>query len=228
MAIAFDTSASATWAPAPAAAVSWSHTVGSGSDRLLLVAIHLRSDDETVSGITFNSVAMTFVAAVSYGSGALRTEIWQLVNPDTGSHGIVATLVGTVTSTGGGSSMSFSGVDQTTPIGNTNTGTQDAGGGTSITTSLTTAQGNSWVVDAVTHRNDIDITAGGSQANVLEHNNGTSTIGGMSTRATTSAGSYSMSWSDGADHQWRHVLAEVRDAAGGGGGGPARRVFLIG
>ena len=178
---------------------------------MLLVAVHLRGA-QTVTGITYNSDAMTHVATAIQSAGVLRTEIWRLVNPDSGANSVLVTLSAAIDSSLGGSAMSFTGVDQTTPIGATATAGPDTG--TSVSTNLTTAQNNSWVVDAVTHRNDIDITAGGSQSNVLEHNNGTSTIGGMSTRLAPTAGSYAMSWADGADHQWRHVLLELRDAAG--------------
>jgi cytolysin (calcineurin-like family phosphatase) len=64
---------------------SFSYSVGSGDDRLLLVRIHYRNgpaSPTSVSSVTYNGVALT---KQETRSGAQNCDIWYLVNPPTRS-----------------------------------------------------------------------------------------------------------------------------------------------
>ncbi len=72
--------------------ISYSQTVGSGSDRILFSCVTDQSGISTnVSGITFNSVAFTKIAERNNGALDGVTSLWYLVNPASGSHTLEAT-----------------------------------------------------------------------------------------------------------------------------------------
>src|SRR6185369_15578857 len=99
-AIAFD--AAATKTVTNAASASWSHTVGSGSDRVLIVGLTLEDTSTSVlnvSAITCNGTAMT---AVSGGVGTAgsstfdRAQLYYVLNPASGANTISVTFGGAV------------------------------------------------------------------------------------------------------------------------------------
>jgi len=96
MAISFDASSQGYNDGTGSTTSSISHTVGSGSNRLLIVSIFHQDTDQTVSGVTADGVAMTFLARTSFGSGgtARKIEMWYLLTPNVGSQTITATFTG--------------------------------------------------------------------------------------------------------------------------------------
>ncbi|MCF8457939.1 MAG: DUF11 domain-containing protein [Bacteroidales bacterium] len=106
--------------------LTFSHTPGTGSDRLLLVSVSVGNTDVsdetapgTITGVTFGGTTMTQVTTI-YSSIAVRSYIYQLVNPSSATANIVIT-VGTKTSGVIASATTFTGVNQTTPLGTTET-----------------------------------------------------------------------------------------------------------
>ena len=124
--------------------LSWTHTVGSGSDRALLVGISITNQiaatpvcspapcppntlpitplpavNFSILSATDNGVAMTQVGGAGFtpdGSGiTVQTVIYQLVNPPSGANNIVVTFTPLVVTHAVGNSVSFNGVNQTTP-----------------------------------------------------------------------------------------------------------------
>src|SRR5450432_24092 len=67
----------------------------------------------TATSVTYNGAALTFAGAST--NGTVRTEIWYLVAPTAGSHSVVVTAP--VASDVTASSVSFTGVNQATPVG---------------------------------------------------------------------------------------------------------------
>lgn len=204
----FDSSSSASW-QGVTNAISWTHTC-KGSNRLLVVAVGIRGADNNaaVSSITYNSVALTKLIEVPFNGAQLRLELWYLTNPATSANTVSVTLTANTSGALGGGAISFNGIAQPS-LGAYSIGTQETGGGVSITTNITTGSDNSWILDAVLHRNDTDILEGTQQTNRIETNNG-STLLALSTKPKAKAGGTSMSWSAGADHSWRHILAEIQ------------------
>lgn len=136
MAIAFD--AVTDGGNAIATSLTFSHTVGSGSDRLLVVEMMGATSGSGDGTCTFNGVSMTLAGKVQCPADRW-TYLFYLLNPDTGTHDVVATsndsnAVAAVAS-------SYTGVGSYES--NANTGT-DASIGT-ITVSVTTVAANAWV-----------------------------------------------------------------------------------
>lgn len=75
---------------------SFTHTIGRGlANRVLLVAIHVFAAG-SVSGITYNGVALTLVR--SDASGIYKTEWWRLSSPTEGANTVAVTLSASLTS----------------------------------------------------------------------------------------------------------------------------------
>lgn len=100
--IAFDAASNSGYKAAESS-YSWNHTC-TGNDRYLTVGISMLSLAQTVSGITYNGVAMTLLGVQSSITGAARVELWGLVAPATGSNSIAVTLTDSIASAGNASS----------------------------------------------------------------------------------------------------------------------------
>ena len=99
MAIAIDT-ATNSGVNASVSSFSWSHTVGSGTNRGLEVNLQFRDSslaDIGASGVTFNGVAMTKLKGHkdAAAAGNIGAEIWYLPAPSVGNLLIAVTLNGT-------------------------------------------------------------------------------------------------------------------------------------
>ena len=124
--------------------LAWSHVVGSGTNRILMVGITIGGNSttgavSTVTSVTYGSQALTLVpnTAISAANAEIRTEIWYLLAPNTGTNTITVTLpAGARSITGGG--VSYTGVDQTTPFG---TAASATGVGTTASLGVTSAVG---------------------------------------------------------------------------------------
>ena len=139
---------------------SWSHTC-SGDRRFLIVSVGMLSAvGNSVSGITYNGIALSLIGTQSAGMDVIRTEMWGLVNPTTGSNTIAVTLNSSTVSIA--EATSWAGVNQSTPTeglagaGATNMGAADA------TVDVTTSTAEDYVIDAVTS-DDAAITAASDQ-----------------------------------------------------------------
>jgi hypothetical protein len=91
-----------------------SHTC-SGSNRLLLVWVFFEGSSGSVTGITYNGVALTSVSSVTEGTMERKAELWRLIAPATGANDIEVSYSGSPNNIGV-IGLSFTGVDQTTPL----------------------------------------------------------------------------------------------------------------
>lgn len=115
--------------------VSWSHTVGSGSNAALYVFASLNSAPPSNPTATYNGIAMTLIANVG------SRYVYRLTNPPSGTHTIQVTA--TVTQTWLCEATSFFGVDPYAPEGTIVT--DNAGTPTLVNDSATgTANGMIW------------------------------------------------------------------------------------
>ena len=147
--IAFDAVSSDQTADAGAGSLSWSHTVGAGSERLLVVGVSIRNDaGQTVTGVTYNSTALTYLNSVANGTNA-RVEMWYLKEADfpgtAGAYNVEVTLSASARVVA--AAASFFNVDQTTPFGTfaSNTGTSNPFPNPGVT--VTNASGDVVVAD---------------------------------------------------------------------------------
>lgn len=200
--IAFDATANAGNLTAVSSA-TFSHTI-TGANNVLVVAAAGRTaktdENNTVTGITYNSVAMTFVRADENEAPAAdtfdgRSEVWYQVNPASGAHNVVVTWTGNLVS-GSAVSTSYTGVVQSASA-------IDASGGAtgialSLSASITTVASKAWIIDSVYSRS-ATITANASQTekgNILVS---TDDKVGSSYKPNATAGANTMDWVESND-----------------------------
>lgn len=114
-----------------------------GTDRLLIVGVAQNSTTtDNITGVTYNSVAMTL--AVSQGSSPANnwSQLWYLRNPASGNNNIV--ISASPSTEMASVNASYTGADQLTQPDATNSNTAESV--TSIATSVTTVKDNCWAV----------------------------------------------------------------------------------
>lgn len=100
-----------------------SHTVGSGISRALVVGVSTSNTTlgafigNRVSGVTYNSQALTRLGSQVSANQESAVEIFILVNPPSGTSNIIVNLVAASSNYAFAGAVSFNGVDQTTPTG---------------------------------------------------------------------------------------------------------------
>jgi len=83
----------------------------------MLVGVSINNDNyETVSSIAYNDISLTYVNSETQSDDA-RVEIWKLVDPPTGTHNVVITFSADLKRYAVGGVITFTGVDQTDPLG---------------------------------------------------------------------------------------------------------------
>ena len=213
MAIAFD-AASNSGFQTTTTPYSWSHTC-TGSNRLLTVGIAGWVAGVTVTGITYNGVALTKIRSDLHSNTLFRSEMWALVNPASGSNTITVTWSGAPNDSLA-SAISLTGVDQTTP----NDADNGATGGvtTDATATITTVADNAWLVNIVASNTaSATWTVGAGQTQVL--NTGTTNWAGASYEGpVTPAGATVMNFTvSGGGKNWATSAASFKPAGAGGG-----------
>jgi hypothetical protein len=189
--------------------LTYSHTC-TGSDLILLVSANLkRLGSETVTGVTYDGVALTLID--SDVGGQRYASLWYLVGPATGANDIVVSVSQTVQSVDSGS-ISLTGVDQSVPLGTANTA-NGSGTAPSVTVSAAT---DDLVVDALCIENAGTLSVGASQT---QRYNAVGADGWNKRAGSTEPGaaSVTMSWSDTVGGQWAIVAVPVKPKAAAGG-----------
>ncbi|MCW1885552.1 carboxypeptidase regulatory-like domain-containing protein [Luteolibacter flavescens] len=193
-----------------------SHTV-SGTNRLLLLSVNYEDDNTAgmaINTVTFNNVAMTRVSRVPSSQEAV-SELWMLMNPPATTANIVVNM--TDFSIGDAlylAATTFTGVNQTTPLGTTVTAI-----GTTTPTTIT-AGGAVGELVYVTAAIDDSRTATPTGATATALWNGA--IGGTgdgirsvgSTRAGTGS-TAAFAWTLSAADTWAAIAVPIRQATAG-------------
>lgn len=144
MAIALDAASSSS---GTGTSLTWSHTTGSGSDRVLWVAvnINLGGDGDPVTGVTYNGVAMTQIVKRTTGggggAGCNPAYLYYLAAPASGTHDIVVSCGSSQPIYGTG--VSYTGASQS--------GADSSAGGyfpntSSATQNTTVVASNCWLI----------------------------------------------------------------------------------
>lgn len=159
--------------------LTWSHTVGAGTNRKLIVGVGIEevdnSSDETVTSVTFNgttNLARAGVVTVASNGWLQHVEVWYLdeANIATGTNiPIVITTTGDVREMSGGAISLLDAYQGAPPVvTNSNVGPN------TISTSVTTPADNSWVVDVIGSGNANSFTPGAGQTERWDIGNSTS------------------------------------------------------
>lgn len=139
-AIAF--SASSTGWVAAATSLTYSHT-NAGSDRALAVGIYHFNGSGNVSGVTYNGVSMTQLGTVVADGSGGDVYLYGIANPATGANNIVISESASMQIFA--TSVSYTGVDQSTPFPDVAISSSVAGTTFSISTTNVTVD-QSWVI----------------------------------------------------------------------------------
>ncbi|MCX6876287.1 MAG: hypothetical protein NTW21_21140 [Verrucomicrobia bacterium] len=146
--ITFDAASSAS--QGTGATIEWSHAVGTGTDRMLVVGITTESNpDVTVTGAAFGAQALAPVAGARTFNGATpanASDLWYLPAPAEGTNTISVTFSGTVSAGTVAGAVSLFGVVQGPPEAVTN---YSAVAGSTYSASLPPLTDGAWLVDAV-------------------------------------------------------------------------------
>lgn len=192
--------------------LTWTHTVGTSSNRLLTVCLQTRNTTApvTVTGVTANGVSLTSVRSDSFtGANSLHTSLWRLIAPSSGANTIVATFSAAPSNWGVGASSSFSGVEQVAPVdavGGSN------GTGTAVSLAVTSTVTGTLAVDCAAGL--ADFTAVGASQTIRGNNiaNPGADGVGVSTKPLASAGATTTSWTQSAASIWAGSVMAMKPA----------------
>lgn len=194
MAIALD-STSAPTNGAGSSSLNRSHTC-SGSDRILWVGVATASGASVpVTGVTYNSVAMTKVTSIVPQSN-WDLSLWYLAAPATGTNTITATCGSAPAHAFRIMSASYTGASQTGIPDSSNSAT---GVTTSRTVSTTTVADNCWVVGLGMTGASAIVPSTGMTTRSETDSASSSTVLADSNGPKTPAGSYSMTFTTAND-----------------------------
>ena len=207
-AITFD--AIGTAATNSATSLSWSHTIGAGSDRVLIVFLVGNIVDEGFIGATYNDVILVPVRITNrhIPSGSPAVWLWVLMNPPIGTF-TVSVSPFQATRPIIGISASFSGVSQTAQYG-ANGGT--IGSGTSATATVATTAGEVVVATAVNGIPAQTLTVGGGQTEISNLTTPNAFIRASATYSTAE----SNTWTLGASGPWATAGVSLKPTGASG------------
>lgn len=168
---------------------SWSHTCAA-TRRLLLVGVPIiNPSGVTVSSVTYGGRSLKLLGADE--TGGIRGELWQLIDPPTGSNSIVVTFSGSCDSWSVANSLS--GYGRFFEAASTNTGVNL---GSSVSYNVTPITNNATVFDFIVVENGAGLDAGASQTSLADFASGLLSMSfGMSIQGPVSPpGVTAMEW----------------------------------
>ncbi|MBI4310925.1 MAG: hypothetical protein HY681_03995, partial [Chloroflexi bacterium] len=209
--ITFDSTSSGS-TNAGASSLTIPHTVGTQSNRILVVGTQAEdssSADCVTSSVTYNGYPMTKVnEAVAGTSFFMCVSLWYILAPDSGTHNIVINWSGAVTNALGGGIAIYNAAQQAPEAQNV----KAVNSGTSIATSITTLTNGAWVIDAVGSggmgEGFMPLTTGQTERYDIVSD---SSAGAGGTLFVANAGPVSLGWSQDAN-RLAHVLAAFAPA----------------
>lgn len=202
MAVVFDAKSTGSSDP-ESSTLTWSHTC-TGDNRLLVVTVG-ESRNVTVTGVTYNGVALTKAKELDGGGGGNDyASIWYLIAPDTGTNDIVVTYSGSITVPRAGGA-SFTNALQTAVLGATN-----SVGGTAQNKSLalTTTEDGSVIIECIGALGGIHTPTAGQ---TVINTDGNNRIGGY--EIVGAAQEYTQTWDSTSSNIYSMVNAEFKGLA---------------
>lgn len=181
--------------------LSWTHTIGSGNNRLLVVGVFGKDSNSNsleIGSVKYNNIAMKPVdgSGKSAGSGSLiKTELYYLLDanlPVSGSYNVAATYSGNVAEISAGA-ISLRNVQQLpreAVVSNSQTSTNY------ISTNITTLTNGAWVVDIVGCNNTGTFSAADANMTRRWYETATGSSAAAGTRPAEQTGPVAMSWSN--------------------------------
>ncbi len=194
--------------------LTWSHTVASQSDRILIVGldIDLRIDDSAFSAglfyTTHGGASMTFLASRKGASGTnVTVALFYLLAPTTGANNIVVqTPEGATVAIVGGAESLYN-VDQDTPFGTVVSNTNTNG---TPTVTVVTVSGDQ-ILAVVGVEGSATIAAGTNETERWDDTQGTDVSGSGYTQAGSDGGVMAPSLTAGTD--WVEIAVPIKPAS---------------
>lgn len=211
MAIAFDASSDGGFVTGTS--LTWSHTC-TGSNLLLRVGTRGTSSSgaQNVTGVTYNSVALTKIAELTGDGGSQRAlALWELKGPATGANTVAVS--GSPSDVLVGCAASYTGVGATFDASNT----AGATSATSLAVTVTPVADSCWVQGIFGHNVSGAATAGtGTTSRVSDSSFGVALMDNNAAISPAAATTLNANAPAIADVRW--VAASIVPSGGGGGG----------
>lgn len=204
-------------ATSSASSFTIAHTIGTCANCDLIVAIAVRAPTWTVSSVTWNT-GQSLTQLCRALSDSNFSELWHVVAPATGTHNVVVTLSAAQIAVV--DIASFSGVNQTSPVG---TAVCDAYSvsGTTAHSHATTGQANGLIVDFFSlESGGGTITVNGGQTSRLGPTTADAEAGVLTTAAGGSSVTTGYSWVTDF-YRWAHATVGLNPV-------PLRGLSLLG
>lgn len=217
-----DGAASSATGAANASSVSFAHTTGTGTNRLMLVGVswNAGSTARTISSVTFtpsgggSALPLTVVLTQQAGTNLRYSAIYSLLNPPSGVAGTVAvTFSGTVSNGIVAGAANFKGADQSTPLG---TPAGANGSSTAASVTLSGLSGNELVFDNLfqgASGSSQTVTAGAGQTQLW--NEFVSNTRAAASTEQAEGSSVTMSWTASSRTPWAIAAVPVNPAPAG-------------
>ena len=202
-----------------ASSLSFSHTTGTGTDRLLLVGVswNCSTTDRTISSVTFtpsggSAIRLTAVKTQQAGTQLRYSAIYKLLDPPKGVTGTVTVTFSGVVGYGSvAGAADFAGVDQSDPLG-TAAGAGSQSQGVAPTVTLTGLRGDELVFDNVFQGgtgSTQTLTPGAGQTSHWNTYSPSLCSGAASTEQA-SGSSVTMSWTAGTSAYWAIAAVPIK------------------
>ena len=178
--------------------LTWSHTVGNGNNRILVVGMAISTSSHFVANATYGGQNLTLIGQQVGGNSKNRVELYQLLAPPVGSANVTVVLNSPEHMSAG--AVSFTNVSQTTPLG---TFTSAGSGGLSGSINVPSAT-NEVVIDVMGTTGDaLTLTPGGNQSPEWTSSSGPTSGDALGAGSLQSgAPTTTMSWTLGKSKLW--------------------------
>lgn len=201
--------------------ITWSHTC-TGSDRALFVTVLGDDNDpaDEVSGITYNSVSMTRVGTTKTGN-LRKIYLYALANPSSGANNVVVSFSASQ-GYAFGASVSYTGVNQTTPYDDEGTYASGSEVSSPYNQTITTTVDNSWVMMTLTGAG-----AGAAGTDTTERYDNTAILIYDSNAVVSPAGDRVLQMTYSASHYIESVYCAILPPAAAVASSPSQESDLI-
>jgi hypothetical protein len=197
--------------------ISFSHTIGFGEDRILIVGAAGEDNtaaDMVITGVTYNGAAMTPVSgsqAVAGTTTLQKSELYYMLEadlPPAGTYTVVVSYAGAMDQASGGA-ISLLHAAQEPPEA---VAAKNNSGQTSISTSITTETDNAWVVDVIGSGNTGTFAAATSGMQRRWSTSDYTSAAAGSTTPVPVAGPVTISWTNSGANRLAHSLISLAPA----------------
>lgn len=186
----------------PATSLTISHTITSAN----YLRVWISTDDETISSVEYDGVAMTLIASETNGPADLKVALYGLINPNAGTNDIIITMAGASNITAGG--VSFLDVDTSNPTDGISSGA--IGTSTAPSDTVTTTTQNTVMQDVVGGVTNATTFTQSYPWTIQEEVNVADRTGASSIRKVLSPATLTDTYTIGPSQAWAIIMAGVR------------------